>query len=233
MKIKDLFDKPKIIALVGNVNEGKTNTLYYLYEVLKKKGKFNLWTYRIDLPSNKIYSIEELEKIKNSIIMLDEVMSLWDFDNRTLKKQIESTLRLIHHNNNILILCFLPENIKKFISGKINAIIYKKVTFEDFINGSSVKRHIMNYRGAEKGTTILNLKKGEAIIFDGEHYNKLKIPYYPAVDNKAKNPDIVIKRVRKNVKKNVIKSVIKNVNQNVKGNKKVIIGRVKGGKKKR
>ena len=200
-----LFDKPKIIGLISDVNEGKSNMLYWIIEELKKTKRFNLYGYglRKDVKKLvKIYSIEELEKIKNSLIIIDEVMTLFDLDNRMIKRQIESTLRLIHHNNNILILSAVPENIKKFISSKLNVIIYKRVTFEDFINGSSVKRTILNYKGNERGYKVLNLDINEAIIYDKEHYTKINIPYLKRFDTKLENVSIFVnKNVNQNARK--------------------------------
>ena len=202
----ELFDKPKVIGLIGNINEGKSNTLYYIIDELRKTKTFKLYTYglRNEIPdTTKIFSIHELEQIKNSLIVIDELMTLWDLDNRLLKKAIENSIRLIHHNNNILILSAVPENIKKFISGKISVLIYKKVTFEDFINGSSVKRNVLNYMGFENGSTVLNLNIDEALIYDGLHYHKVNIPYLKQYDTKLNNEEI-FKNVNKNVSKNVL-----------------------------
>ena len=164
---------------------------------MRKENKFKLFSYglRSEIKDTiKIYSVEELEKIKNSVIILDEVMNLWDLDDRKIKRQIEHSLRLIHHNNNILIISAVPENIKKFISSKLNFIIFKRVTIEDFINGSSVKRTLLNYTGNERGYKMLNLGINEAIIYDGNHYNKIKVPYYSKLDTKRKNKTIFEKR---------------------------------------
>ena len=207
MNLALLFNKPFIGCIVGDVNEAKSNTLYYILDELKKVGTFNLYVYGLKSEiagSIKINSVDELEKIKHSVIILDEVMSLWDLDNRMAKRQIENTLRLIYHNNNILLLSAVPSNIKKFISNKITLIIYKKVTFGDFINGSSIKRTILNYKGVERGSSLLNLDKDEAIIFDGEHYNKINIPYLEEYDSKKNNPQIVKKGVNDTVNGSVI-----------------------------
>lgn len=210
--IKELFNEPKIIGLIGDVNEGKSNMVYWIIEELNKIGHYNLYTYglRNEIENaQKIYSVNELEQIKNSVIILEEVMTLWDLNNRMAKRQIENTLRLIFHNNNVLVISAVPENIKKFISGKINVIIYKKVTFDDFINGSSVKRTIINYHGEERGTSILNLNKNEAIIFDGKHYRKVIVPYLIKYDTKKDNPKIVNQNVNEKVNKNIHKKEIK------------------------
>lgn len=205
--IIELFDKPKIICLVGNINEGKSNMLYYLIEELRKTKTFNLYTYGLRneiKDTTKIYSVTELEQIRNSLIIIDEVMTLWDLDERKCKRTIENSLRLIHHNNNILVICAVPENIKKFISSKVNCIIYKKVTFEDFINGSSIKRNILNYKGAEAGSSVLNLSVNEALVYDGLHYTKINVPYLEVYDTKKDNEN-VLKSVKENVKESINK----------------------------
>lgn len=196
MKISELFGKPKIISIIANANEGKSNLIYYLIEEVKKDfPKTKIWVYGLRCPLNKVevfHSINELEVIKDSIIFVDEFMSLIDLDNRKNKQKVENTLRLIFHNNNVLILVGLPENFKKFISSKTDVFIYKRVTFADFINGSTAKQRIMEYNGYEKGSTILNLDKGEAILYN-KRYSFVNIPYLKKYDTKKDNPDILQK----------------------------------------
>jgi hypothetical protein len=192
-ELMNLFDKPKIIAIVGNVGEAKSNTLYYLLDYLGKNYNFNLYTYglRYDITNAiRFNSVQELEQIQNSLIIIDEVMSLWDLDDRKIKKQIENTLRMIEHNNNIMIISAIPENLKKFICGKIKAYIFKACTHSDFINGSGVKNVLLNYRGEENGSTMFNIDKDKALLFDGHHYYVLNIPYMEEFDSKSNNKDI-------------------------------------------
>ena len=130
INLKELFDEPKVMAVIGNSNQAKSNLIYYLIKQINRGFEFKLYTYglRSDLrKANKIYSIQELEQIKDSIIFIDEFFTLFDLEDRKKKKQIENTIRLIYHNNNILVLIGLPENFKKFISSKLNIVIYKKV----------------------------------------------------------------------------------------------------------
>ena len=176
MELNKLFNKPKVIGLVGDTNTAKSNTIYWILDDLKKNFKFNVYVYglRSTFPkTQEVTSIEEIEQVKNSIIIVDEMFSLFDLDNRKIKAQIENTIRLIFHNNNILLVCGLGENFKKFLSAKLTAIIFKKVTLADLINGSTVKNIVLRYKGNERGSSILNLSLGEALIFDGLHYHLL------------------------------------------------------------
>jgi hypothetical protein len=214
MNIIKLFQKPSMIGVIGNPNEAKSNLLYHLIEQLKKEGKYNLVCYGLRnkiINATTIFSLPELEQVRDSIIILDEVMTLWDLDNRMAKRQIENTLRLIYHNNNVLIICCVPENVKKFIAGKLDVIFFKKVTLGDFINGSRVKRIVLDYKGSELGSSILNLSKEEALLFDGNHYYKLVVPYYSRYDTKKGNLPI-IQKVNKGVNKNVNQNAQKNEN---------------------
>ncbi len=190
-----IFNKPKIIGFCANTNEGKTNTLYYFLDYLNQRYKFNVYTYglRINYENTiKIHSVEELEQIKDSFVIIDEMFTLFDMDNRKIKRQIENTIRLIFHNNNTLLLCGLGENFKKFLSAKLHIVIFKKITYRDLINGSTIKYIIMNYKGSESGSTMINLDIDKAIIWDGKHYNRLDIPYLSQYDSKKKNVPIFV-----------------------------------------
>jgi hypothetical protein len=194
-----LFIKPKIIGVCADVNQGKSMFLYHLLETLSKNRTFKLYYYglRVDFKNSiHVYSVQELEEIKNSFIIIDELSSLFDMDNRKVKRQIESSLRLINHNNNILVVCGTPENFKKFLSAKLDYIMYKKCSLADFINGSRVKNVLLSYCGNERGTEVLNLNINECLIFDGKHYETIYIPYYKKYDTKRNNEKI-FKRIEK------------------------------------
>ncbi|MFW6145428.1 MAG: hypothetical protein ACOC4Y_01385 [bacterium] len=194
MDLIKLFDKPKIMSVVADVNSGKSMLLYHIIETLRKQATFSLYTFgfRIGLDfAKEIYSVEELEQIENSLIIIDETFTLFDLGNRKNKKAVENTLRLINHNNNILVLCMVPENVKKFLASKIDILFFKKCTIPDFINGSMTKRIVDSYSGYERGTTILGLKIDEALIFDGKHYHKIHVPYYEQYDSKIDNENIL------------------------------------------
>jgi len=206
--ITTLFNEPKIIGIIADSNSGKSNLIYYLIKTLQKKAKFNLFTYGLkkDIGDFKIYSIEELEKIKNSLIILDEFFNIFDLTDRKKVKMIEKTIRLIFHNNNILVLCGVPENFRKFISNKLDLIFFGKCTLGDFVNGSKVKKVCLDYGGIELGSSILDLPKNKFIVFD-THYRKLDVPYLQEFDTKKDNNPILKMwenlSTKKSVKKNV------------------------------
>ena len=190
------FNKPKILSIIGDVNTGKSNLIYYLIKQLKENYSFNLVTFGLKFKIKNatiINSLEQLENCRNSLIFLDEFYTLFDLDDRKKKRQIERTLRLIHHNNNVLVLVGVPENFKKFISGKISTCFYKKVTFDNFINGSSVKGNLISYEGHGMGSKTLNLLKNEVLVFDKD-YKILNVPYLKEFDSKANNKNIFVEK---------------------------------------
>ena len=193
-KIINLFKAPKLIGLVGDANEGKSNVIYWTIKALREEYKFKLFSYglRVNIVGEqKIYSVEQLEIIHNSIIIIDEFASMFDIDDRKEKKQIEQTLRLIFHNNNVVMLCGVPENYKKFIASKLDAVIYKRCALGDFINGSRIKKVAFNYRGYELGAAVLNVEKEKAIVYDGQFYHKVSVPLVPEGDTKKNNASIL------------------------------------------
>lgn len=198
MIIENIFNRPKIIGVVADVNQGKSMLLYHIIHTTLQKYNFNLFTYGLRLNvsgAQQVYSVAELETIQDSVIIVDELSSLFDLDNRKVKAMVENTLRLINHNNNILILCGTPENFKKFISGKLDEIFYKKTTLADMINGSRVKNVINMYRGYEKGSEVLNIPINEAlhyaIVDKKPTYKHIAIPYYGQYDTKKDNKSIL------------------------------------------
>ena len=197
-KISDYFEKPDIVGIISDVNEGKTNLIYHLIEELKKSCSFNLVTFGLKFEiedAKTINSLEQLESCRDSLIFLDEFYTLFDLDDRKKKRQIEKTLRLIHHSNNILALVGVPENFKKFISSKIATCFYKKVKINDFINGSNVKGNLISYEGKGMGNKMLNLKRDEVLVFDGD-YRIFNVPYLLKYDSKINNKDIFVEKKR-------------------------------------
>lgn len=195
-QILKLLDKPKIIAVVAETNQGKSNMLYGILDTLKEAYTTSVATYglRCDLGEHKIHSLEELEAIRDTLIVIDEFETLFDIEDRKSRRAIENSLRLINHNNNIIILCGLPDNFKKFLSNKVNVFIFKTCRIGNFINGSRAKAVCLSYRGDELGATTLSLPLNEALIYTDE-YIKTEIPYLEQYDTKRNNKQIVSKNV--------------------------------------
>lgn len=211
MKLKELTDKPRIVAVVGNVSTGKSMLLYHFLDEIRKDHTVSVFYYglRESLPDAvRVHSVNEIELIKNSVIVIDEFNSLYDLEDRKSKRSIENSLRLIHHNNNVLILCGVAENFKKFISSKIDIAVYKTCTIADFINGSRLKHILTDYKGNERGSAMLTLDVSEALIFDGSHYTVIKVPYLVQYDTKKANKPICTPKRSNNCDNNVPENTV-------------------------
>jgi GTPase SAR1 family protein len=191
--ILDLFATPKIIGLVGAANSGKSLLAYAVIKSLQERYDFNLFSFglKYDAGQQPIYSVEELETIHNSVIVLDETATLFDFGDRKEARMIERSLRLIYHRANVLLIIALPENVKKFLAAKVDAVIFKSCPLADFINGSRVKKIALNYRGDELGSAVLDIDVDEALVYDGDHYKMVEVEYLANFDSKANNPAIL------------------------------------------
>lgn len=203
--IESLFSQPRIIGLCSDVSQGKSNLLYYIIDYLKNNHGFtreNLYSYALPiwLGEQKIYSVEELELIENSIIIIDEFFLFLDLDDRKRVKQLKVMLQRIKHSNNVLILSGLADNFNKFISSQLEIKIYKQTTIKNLINGSPMKDAIVSYNGREKGSTVLKLGKEQALIHglgNASHYDLVNIPYMKEYDIKRNLPDILTGELRK------------------------------------
>lgn len=201
--IPKLFDRPKIIGLCADVDQGKSNLLYALISSLQKDYKFsanNLYSYAMPIwmGEQKIFSVEELELIENSVIILDEFYLFLNMDDRKRVKQLAETMQRIKHANNVLIMCGLAHNFNKFISSQLEIKIFKQTTIKNLINGSPMKDTVLSYNGSEKGSTILRLDKGQALIhgLEGEgtgnlHYKLVSVPHMKNYDVKQLLPPIL------------------------------------------
>ena len=188
----------RVVGIIADPNAGKSNMIYHTIQSLQERYNANIYTYglRAYVPgTTTIYSVEELEKISNSIVFIDEFYSLFELTNRKKQEQVEKSLRLIYHKNNIMVLCGLPHNFNKFISGMLNAIIFKQCTLVDFINRSYAQRVAFSYKNdAIMGQSTMSIPKDEAVVFDGLHYTLIDVPYMEHGDTKKNNPPILVER---------------------------------------
>ena len=195
IRINEVFKKPSVICICGGVHTGKSMLAGHIINTLQLTKQFNLYIYgfRVNVEgAQKVYSISELEQIKNSLIVIDEFANLVNIDDKKNKGKIERIIRLINHNNNILVLICIGENMKKFLAGKVDQWFFKKVLIDDLINGSRAKKIVTNYSGVERGSEVLDLAVDKALFFDGLHYDFLSVPYLEKFDVKKDNVPLLV-----------------------------------------
>jgi len=207
MNIERILSNP-ITAVIGQTNSGKSMLLANL--ITQYKSQYTAPIFVFGMPPEihahipnlvSFSSTRELERIQNAIIVVDEVGTLFDLDNRKQKRAIEMTLRLIHHQNNRMVLSGLPTDFRKFIAAKATAFLYKSLTISDLINGSLAKTTLLEYHGPQLGSYVLNMPPNEVLCYDDQGIEKRKsnfwvetVTYYPALDTKKNQVSLFKKR---------------------------------------
>lgn len=191
MNIKNILNN-QIVGLVANESEGKTNTLFYFLDEVKRiktqGAKLCAYFYHSEYKQmvngvELINTLDELEQVKNSIIFLDEFKELFQLENRKFRHQIERVFNLLMHNNNIIILCGVPEYFKQFISSKVKIWVLKSISFKKCVNGSSLKQYVQTLTGDFVGSTMLSIPIDKMLV----NGVMADVPYMRKYDKKAKN----------------------------------------------
>ena len=197
--ITDLFRDPSIraVGIVADPNQGKSNAIYHCIKALRGRAQIYQYGLKVQFDGiQAIHSIEELEKITNSVVFIDEFPTMFRLSNRRQVEHFEESMRKIYHSNNIMVICGLPHNFNKFLSGLLNAIIFKQCTLVDFIQRSPAERIINSYSSTggsevQKGSRVVTMPKDIALVFDGYHYHEVGVPYIKDCDTKLNNAPII------------------------------------------
>jgi hypothetical protein len=195
-----------IIILTGHRNEGKSTTLYNIIIEYLVNYPQDVWTFGIKRPVveslseirpiNMFWSIREMEKIQDSLIIADEAGDLLNVINRKQHEQMLKTLRAVAHQNNIIVLCSLPFDFKKIFAAQARCFLYKGMNIQELINGSLIKETLMEYKGHELGAYRLNIPKQKVLCYDEAGFWMDDIKYYENLDTKAGNVKLLKRRVK-------------------------------------
>lgn len=201
--IQNIFDDKSVrsLAVVGDVNQAKSNTLYAIIKALQDRYDATIWAsgLRVSLDGvENLNSIKELETIYNSVVIVDEFPDWYDESNAGQRRDFEKSIRKIWQSNNILIMCGLPRNFNKRIGAMMQAIIFKQCTLTDFVQRSPMDAAIKSYSSSfggqiQKGSTMLTMPKDIALYHEvgNHHWWELDIPYIEEGDAKRFNPPIL------------------------------------------
>jgi hypothetical protein len=195
--------------LMARSNEGKSMFLCSLIKEYKCKYEGNVFAFGLKeelvqkLNIIAFSSLLELEEIKNSIIVIDEVGLLFDLTDRKKRKQVENILRIVWHNGNRILMSGVPDDFKKFLCSKAKCFIFKSLNIPEMINGSLAKIILMQYSNEGKGVFTFQVDKDKALVYDGNFYVE-RCRYNKEFDTKRGNKDLFGTKKRANcVHKNV------------------------------
>ena len=198
--------KNDIIIMTGHRNEGNTMTLCNIMAQYLKDYTGSVWTFGVSKsitsklseirPVNLFWSIREMEKIQNSLIIADEAGDLLNVINRKQHESMLKTLRAVAHQNNIIVLCSLPFDFKKVFAAQARCFLYKGMNIQELINGSLIKETLMEYKGHELGAYRLNLAKEKVLCYDEKGFWTEKVNYIKELDTKRDNKNMFTRRIK-------------------------------------
>ena len=203
----DRILKNDITILMSEINQGKTMTLCNIIVEYVTKYTGDVYVYglrpKILGQMTTIYpfsSVLELEKIQNGIIIIDELNSLFNLNNRKEHRMIERTLRMTSHHNNKLVMAGVPDNFRKFLSSLATCFMFKSLNLGSLINGSHGKRILEQYRLSEMGAFTLSIPKNQVLcyseeIVNGSNYWIDDVLYFERFDTKKENSNLFQLRV--------------------------------------
>lgn len=204
-KIEELFIHPelkhiRVIGIVADPNEGKSNVVKHLIKVFQKKAK-NTRISAFALPwmagVHSVHRIDDLEKINDSVVIIDEFASLVDMGNARQRKKLFDTIRVINHPyaNNILILMGMARDFNGKLAGMVQAYIIKSLTIADAVQRSTLYNFVTTYNGGfrvRKGSSIIEMPKDVALVHVvGGNTDEVEIPYVKEYDTKLSNKPVV------------------------------------------
>lgn len=157
------LDKVRSIAIIGNIDTGKTNLMFSYANNYKGKRKKYLFGYPKEIKGYKSLSNwEDLLKIRNGIILIDEISHFIKVYDRRQNYKLMELISLFSHKNNTLI---FSTQLSQFITRGVEAFIdcwgIKRIDLELLKNGSKPKRLIQRLSYAKKNDWVLDLENNE------------------------------------------------------------------------
>lgn len=161
------LDKIKTLAILGNIDSGKTNLAFYYMNSYKGSKKKVLYGYPIKKDGFlSLSSWEDLLRVKDSIIFIDEIQKYIKFSETHSNQRFLEFISLLSHKNNTLI---FTTQISQFITKGVEAFIdcwsFKRILIDGLKNGSRPKRILQRLASPRKNEWVLDLEQNEYYEF--------------------------------------------------------------------
>lgn len=184
-----------VTSVIGEVNQGKTMFLATLIDQINKNYAADVYVFEIRPEITKhlrvkyIYSLEELERLKNCFVIVDECATLFKPNNRKAAhlQALDQAFRLIAHNNVRLLVCGLERDFNKEFSGRIGTFGFKTLSKTMLINGSLAKMRVEQYQGEGAGYSRLDIPVEKVMFIDNDGIWFEEVPYMEKFDTKKAN----------------------------------------------
>jgi hypothetical protein len=200
IKLKEIFGDKRIVALVGEKNQGKTNNLTYLIKQYRESRK-DIPIFIYGFPSDivhylKKYNVQEISSMKHlvqkrdCILILDQVERL-KLNDRRYKEELDLFVDFVYHSNVYVILC--SPNVREFnsiLGGVIERWLLKTVREDSCVNGSQLKVIIDEYKGKYKSLGAIEVPKNEMLLINNEQEIIVSCDYVKEADTKEINKNL-------------------------------------------
>jgi hypothetical protein len=198
VELLDILKQHKVLSIVGSKHSGKTTSLINFIDCVKKS-EFRSWCFAYhqetrDLLSSKFEKLKffgnlnELEQIQEGFVFIDEFHQLFNTENRHNKEILQSVFNQLEHKNIVVVICGTTEYYNKLICSFIpdDNYVLCGMQYKDFVQGSQLKKYVLNLGTNLKGGTCFNVPIGK-VFYKGELVN---IKYDSKTDKKAKRVNL-------------------------------------------
>jgi len=208
------LDDTKVVAILGDVNSGKTNLAFHLLREYKGDRQIYLLGYPKQVDNFTMLSdFNDIFQLTDSIIFMDEIHRFVKLYDKRANQQLLELITLFGHNNNTLIMTtqlsqFITKSVESFIDGWCLTKIKDIKTLK---NGSKPKRIVQNTTDPQCNQWSLSLAQGEYLENCNSNpigMNGIKKFPFQGIGKDWRNPDKTPdinadKKVQKNATKNL------------------------------
>lgn len=140
----------KSIAVIGESSSGKTAISFRILGLYRKHTKRDIYVlkhpkpYLIEkLAYKNLHNIEDLERIKKSVIYIDEPQLVLPFYNNNGNPRLAKLLSISRHRDNTIILSTsMSQYVTRMLEGQIDMYIVKDIEYSSVKQGSRVRKII-------------------------------------------------------------------------------------------
>ncbi len=191
----------RVIGVVADKNQGKSNLLYNIIKILQRDAPAtNIVGFRLFARVPGVLylnTLTELAKIRDSYILIDELKTIVDTDNRRETNIFLEILQTLYHSNNTVVVSGLAHNFNGKLSGELEAIIFKQTTLISIVKRSNldyILRALRHEGQASKNEYTLTMPLDGALIYHPykkKNWHYISIPYIKATDTKKDNEPVI------------------------------------------
>jgi hypothetical protein len=168
------LDKCRVVAVVGDVNSGKTNLAVHLLRSYSGKKNIYVLGYPKKL-DNYIHltNKNQLGEVEDGIIFIDELQRFFRlYDKNTSREFIEIVSLFAHKNNCLVFTTQLSQNLTKAMEAFVDGFCITRIKDLSTLKfGSRIKRVVENCADIRSSSWGLFLKEGEYL--ENSDYDRL------------------------------------------------------------